>query len=235
MSHFRRLDSASGIFFLLGAVNNKLRNIPIPLVSLIFNTISLGFTLIGYILWTASCMLAPKERRKKEAWYGFSQYKHQNRLAGIIGVIGIALFFVGIAVPVIIPVAYWLIFISNAYWAIAEFHKLRSPPQNEPGYTKKNQNHYYNYALLITLASLISAIGYTAAAAVPPFFLPIFIVTTTIALFFSAIAIGELGAYFLSGCSLTNNAKMHQSLMAVSQECSASSLLPIGEKGSDRW
>lgn len=200
MSHAKHLDNASGKLFLVGFIAAKLRLLPITFLSPIFSILSLLSYLIGYTLWLIACHFHPDHPPKQEAWYGFSQFKNQNRFAAAAGFIGISLCLLSFAFPVLLLPGTAIFAISNIVWSIAEYHKRQNPP-NDPSYSPARQNYYVSYAILSSVVSVITAASLALVIIFPPI--------GVAALFFSALIGFSLTAaafYFLLSSPPTKDA-----------------------------
>ncbi|MDP1603202.1 MAG: hypothetical protein Q8M03_08055 [Legionella sp.] len=172
MSHAKRLDRASGILFLLSFVLSKLRYIPFSLFSAITYSSSLVVLMMGYFLWFLACQLYPEHPRLKGNWYAFSQFKNQNRMAAVIGSIAIICCFAAFAFPVFMVPACWLFVLSNIFWGISQFHKMKNPPTYDPDYSSSRQRTYLSYVAIMISLSILNAISATLL-----FIFPLFTVT----------------------------------------------------------
>ena len=172
MNHAKNLDNASGKLFLAGFMTAKLRQLPIPFVGQTFGLISYSCYLIGYVLWLIASRFYPDQPPKTEAWYGFTQIKHQNRTAASLGLIGVTLCLLSFAFPVLLLAGMSLFAVSNLVWSVAEYHRRQNPPQNEASYSPPRQNYYVSYAVLSTIVSVMSAAALALAVICPPIGIP---------------------------------------------------------------
>ncbi|WP_133127429.1 hypothetical protein [Legionella nagasakiensis] len=162
------LDKISGSFFLAGFIISKLKNIPILLLASILNLISLIAYLIGYTAWFLATLFYPHHPRKREAWYGFSEFKDQYQAAAVIGTVATILCFLCPLYPSLILPAVWLFTVSNLVWTIGEYHKYKKPPVNDEHYSSLRQETYLRYVLLTTVVSAITALAATVGFLFPP-------------------------------------------------------------------
>lgn len=147
----------SGYFFLLGFVSSRLNHMPIMLLNTILNVVSLVSYLIGYVSWYLASLYYPEHPPKVDYWFGFAQFRKQYQIAAILGTL--ATIFYIISPALVIPSA-WLYLISNALWAISEYHKMENPPQ-ESNYCHERQSLYVKFAILVTLSALGEALAET--------------------------------------------------------------------------
>lgn len=159
------LDSISGYFFFAGLITSKLKTIPLMLLSPIFNLASLIAYLVGYVTWHIAALCYPHHPRKPKHWYSFAELKEQYQLAALIGTLATVLCF---AFPPLIVPALWLYTISNILWSIAEYHKKEHPPAHDETFSSTKQALYVRYAVLVTIASIITTIAATAILFFPP-------------------------------------------------------------------
>ncbi len=173
------LDKISGYLFLAGFISTKLKNIPITIVAVALNIVSLFSYLIGYVAWYLAASLYPNYPRKNDTWYGFAEFKNQYQIAALLGTIAAITTIACILVPPLILPTAWLYTLSNLVWSISEHHKKENPPPDDEQYSGLRQALYLRYALLVTSSSALAAITTTATFLFPPAAL-IIITTSTI-------------------------------------------------------
>ena len=178
MSHANRLDNASSTFFFLGFAVSQLRFIPIPLITALSNSLSLLFYFIAYGLWLAASHLYPSHPGLNKHWYGFAQFKNQHSLSAFIGAIAILFSFATFFFPVAALPACWLFLISNSIWLISEYHKKKNPIPSELNFSSARQEVYIEYALVVTVSSLITALATTIIVFVPVAALPTLLIAS---------------------------------------------------------
>ncbi len=188
MNYAKLFDNISGKFFFAGLLTAKLRALPIPLITAALGLFSALSYLIGYVLWLVACHFHPERQAKENAWYGFAQINNQHRIAAAIGFVGISLSLAAIVFPGLLLPGMWLFAVSNTIWSIAEYHKLENPPQQDKIYSAHRQHYYFNYAILATLVSVISAAALTTSIIFPPLALGVFIVSALLTFSFTVAA-----------------------------------------------
>jgi hypothetical protein len=189
----RILDSISGYLFLTGFLSTKLKNIPVALVSSIFNVISLFAYLIGYVVWYVSALLYPEHPRRRDSWYGFAQFKDQYQIAALLGTIATISTIIGLIFPpLIIPTA-WLYTISNFVWSASEYHKQQNTPPGNESYSTAKQGIYIRYTLLVTASSIVAALGITVAILCPPAAFIVIPATTIIGILLTVASLAYWG------------------------------------------
>lgn len=197
MSHSlaKHLDKGSGYLFFIGFTASKLRNIPIGVVAIIFNLISLLTYLIGYIMWHIAALLYPHYPRKQTHWYGFSAFKTQYEVAALIGLVSAITAIICLAAPVLILPTAWLYAISNMVWLVSELHKKNHPPPYDEHFSSVKQLHYLRYSTLATVSSLVTAVGLTVGLFLPPVAFAVVTAATVI-----SIAVTIVGLYYWGKC-----------------------------------
>lgn len=188
MGHAKRLDKTSGIFFFLGFVAHKLTYIPVVLVSMTSNILSVALYLIGYILWLIACQIYPDYPALPKHWYAFTQFKNQYKASAILGILAFILGTVGIFFPLCLLPAAWLLALSNIIWCIGEYHKKNHPPRYDPGYSNAHQSLYLAYTITTTSIAIVAAIAATIAFVFPPTTLITLLVSGIVSLFLGALA-----------------------------------------------
>lgn len=170
------LDKISSISFFLSMLASKLQFIPTNVVAPIFTLLSVSLNFLGYGLWFVSSHFYPEHKPKYSEWYGFAAFKEQNKYAAFVGMGGVLLSLAAIALPVLAIPAAWMFFISNAFWAMGEYHKYKSPLQNEQ-YSKSYLKSCFSFAAAMTLMGLIAALTTTLIFVAPALVVPIFVVS----------------------------------------------------------
>ncbi|MDX1838269.1 hypothetical protein DIZ81_10355 [Legionella taurinensis] len=191
LRHAKRLDKASGFFFLMGFVFSKLQTIPIVFVSSLFNLLSLMCYLTAYTLWLAACERYPDHPPRTQSWYGLVQFKNQHKVAAVLGTLAILICVAAIAFPPALIASAWLFLVSNVLWCIAEYHKMRHPPVYDKEYSSKRQAVYMRYALLMTSASIVTAVATTLVFCFPPAALATLITATILCLLINLVALQD--------------------------------------------
>ncbi|WP_133129298.1 hypothetical protein [Legionella yabuuchiae] len=159
------LNKISGNLFLGGLFLSKLRYIPLLALRPILDLMSLLAYSIGYMAWYAATIFYPDHPRKRDRWYGFTEFKEQYQLASFIGLFSTILCLVN---PALILVSVWLFTLSNALWAISEYHRYKHPPAYEENFSSERQAMYLRYTFTALGVSLITAITTTIAVLFPP-------------------------------------------------------------------
>lgn len=191
LRHAKRLDKASGLFFLMGFVFSKLQSIPLVFVSAIFNLLSLLCYLTAYSLWLAACERYPDQPSHINSWYGTVQFKSQHKVAAVLGTLAILTCLAAIAFPPALIPAAWLFLVSNILWCVAEYHKMCHPPVYDEEYSSKRQAVYIRYALLMTSASLVTALATTLVFCFPPAAFATLITATILCLLINLAALHD--------------------------------------------
>jgi hypothetical protein len=158
----RILNAISGNVFFLGFLSSQLRAIPVAVVSGIFALVSLIAFLVGYLAWYLAALCFPDYARQRHQWYGFFEYKKQNLVSAMIGMVATVLC---LCCPALIFPAFILYTISNSLWVIAEYHYKNNPNPNDENFSSKRQADYLYYTLFITLGTILA----TAALAISIF------------------------------------------------------------------
>lgn len=222
MIQVAKLNKASSFFYLFAFITARLQYLPIPIATSIFRAISLGFNLIGCCIWLIASHYYPEHEIKKEEWYGFAQFKVQYSMSAILGIVATIISFCGLFFPPLFIPAAWLFFASNVLWSIGEYHKLKSPPAEDPLYSTGYQKKYFQYAITMTLIGLTTAIGTTLLILFPPITIAVLIITTII-----CGGLGILAAEFWLEFNLGNHKKDNEEAKSYQQMCN---FLGIKEK-----
>lgn len=167
MSHARRLNKASNTLFFTALILAKLRVLPVVLFASISYVASLFISLTGYLLWIISSHLYPDQKALDNRWYGFSQVKHQNKAAGVIGAIAIIFCIAATIVPTLLIPGFWLLLASNVFWCISHYHKLKNPPKYDNEFSSSRQKAYIKYAMTMTAMSVLNALAATIVVIFP--------------------------------------------------------------------
>lgn len=170
MVNIKLWDKISSGFFFAGFIIAKLHHfpIPIPAINVILTLASMSLYLAGYAVWAYTARHYPPHRRPHENWYGFAQLKTQYFLSALLGVIGAGLLIGAVFCPIAAIPGLWFFAVSNILWHIAETHKYHHPPANDITYSSMRQNKYMGFASLVTVISLLSALGGTLSILFPP-------------------------------------------------------------------
>lgn len=159
-----RLDRISGYFFTAGFFISRARILPIALLNAVLNIVSLLSYLVGYVAWFAATLLYPNHPRKRDAWYGFAEFKDQFQVASILGT---AATIICLTYPPLLLPALWLFATSNFLWIVGEYHRKENPPPYDPNFSTPRQETYLKYAYLMTSISLLTAAASTTAMCFP--------------------------------------------------------------------
>lgn len=178
------LDKLSSYLFAIGLVTGKLKSLPFWVLQSILNVVSLIAYLVGYVTWFIASLFYPDHPRKRDSWYGFTEFKQQFQLSALLGTVATIMCFIN---PVLIIPAAWIYALSNSLWSIAEYHKRENPNRSDPLYSTAKQNYYFKYTLHITIISTITAAASTLALIFPPASFVILAASTTLCIC-SAIA-----------------------------------------------
>ncbi len=141
------------------------------------NITSLTAYLIGYATWYTAGFFHPEQQRKREAWYGFAQFKEQYQAAALLGLL--ATLFCVISPTLLIPAA-WIYTTASIVWTIGEYHKNVQPSLQDPEHSSVRQANYFRYSLLSAISSGVATIATTVAFIFPSIALVAFIISTTI-------------------------------------------------------
>lgn len=141
------------------------------------NITSLTAYLIGYAIWYTAGFFHPEQQRKREAWYGFAQFKEQYQAAALLGLL--ATLFCVISPTLLMPAA-WVYTTASIVWSIGEYHKNVQPSSQDPEHSSIRQANYFRYSLLSAISSGVATIATTVAFAFPSTALVAFIISTTI-------------------------------------------------------
>lgn len=159
-----QLDNISGKLFLTGFFLSKLKSISGMVLSPILNIVSLVAYLFGYITWYLATLFYPDHPRKRDAWYGFTEFKEQYQAAAFLGTFASILCLVN---PALILPAVWIFSLSSMVWMISEYHKYRNPPSYDQNFSSARQATYLRYVATTTAISLITAFSVSLAIALP--------------------------------------------------------------------
>ncbi|MGC1182212.1 hypothetical protein [Legionella sp.] len=173
-------DDTGNFFSFSGFILSKLQYIPFTKAP-IFGYISLAFYLIGYAAWCGYNFLRPEDQKQENKWYGFAKIKAQFLFSSLIGFTATVVSIAAIFIPFLYPSAAWLFLLANIFWAIGEYHKLKTPPNND--------ENYFSYILTTTVISLVTAITATLSFVFPIAALPIFIFSLLIYISLGALAL----------------------------------------------
>jgi hypothetical protein len=189
MSYRKKLNTCSGIFFLIGSCLYKLQHIPIPAVSFVLKMISLGFYLIGYILWGIAFRPTQLDLISHWSWIAHEHLHHM--VAAITGFAATILCILSFINPLLLIIGLWIYVLSDIIWCVAEYKTWQDPARP----LSLAQQAYVGYAVCLTLIAITMAI----TAFFPPTFLAIFVAAGISA------GIGVIGAYFYSQSWQDNN------------------------------
>ncbi|GGI75289.1 hypothetical protein [Legionella impletisoli] len=189
------LDKISGNLFLGGLFLSKLRYIPVLAIRPILDLMSLLAYLVGYIAWYAATIFYPNHPRKRDRWYGFTEFKEQYQLASLVGLFSTILCLIN---PALILVSVWLFTLSNMIWAISEYHRFKHPPAYEEGFSYERQAMYLRYTMAALVVSLITAVATTVAVLFPPAAIATLVLS---ALYGNALTL--LAFYYWKQCTFT--------------------------------
>ncbi len=167
ISHFKKIDKLSNIFFIMGLFFSKLHYFPLYFLSGLFNLVALSFYLLGYITWLTASFLHPDTAINDEEWYGFAQFKQQYSISALIGTVATVLTLATLFSQILILPSAWLFLVSNVFWCIAEYHKLKNPPAYGD-YSHTQQTSYLNYCITSTSLSFFVAAMTTLTFCIPP-------------------------------------------------------------------
>lgn len=214
MKPAENLDKASSIFFFLGFITTQLQHAPILLLSGLSYVGSLFFYTFGYFFWLIACHYYPEIPPQKQHWYGFSDFKNQNRFAAIIGGVGVIFSIIGLFIPVGFVLASWLFLLSNLIWCVSEFHKTKNPPLSDPNYSTSHQEAYLRFAMISTLMCFVPAIVATVIFFFPLIASTMILIGTGISLFLGAHA---LYAWVDTNCTDHQPDRMNHSYSLLSK------------------
>ena len=170
----KALDSASSFIFIISALLFKVQVvIALPIAAVIVNFVALSLYGIAYGLWLVESLLRKDSRQLPNEWYGFASLNQQSLLTCAIGLVGTALGIAAIFFTVLIIPTCWLFAISNAIWLTGEYQKINISPEinqkTDPDYKYSKQTTYLNYAVIVTLISVVTAVIATVSFFFPPF------------------------------------------------------------------
>lgn len=178
--HYKKIDKTSGVFFTAGFFLSKISHLPLHFLSTVFNLIALLLYLVGYLTWLVASFFHPETQARQEKWYGFTEFKKQYFISAGIGTVATllavatTLFLSALLIP-----GLWLYLISNVFWVLAEYHKLKNPHEFDEDYSHTKQRSYFSYSLCATGISLVIALSTTLNILFPPlsfFVVPFFFV-----------------------------------------------------------
>lgn len=153
----------------MGAVFFKVQPIILdPFIGTLIYSIGLGFYGIAYLLWLVECVMS-KDRKKPDAWYAFAGIKTQLISCAVIGLIATVFGISAIFFPILVIPTYWLFTVSNLFWLLGEYQKMKCPPEDDPSYQAIKQRMYVRYAGAVCIIGLLTAAVTTVALFFPPF------------------------------------------------------------------
>lgn len=186
----KNFDNVVNYLFIFGFITSKLRDIAFILLSTIFGIISIFAYLFGYLLWFCSTLLTEHSPRNYDVLGQLTNSNDHYRIASLLGIIGCIMC---ISLPPIFLIPALLIFnISNFFWSMAEFHKLRYPlpPNIDPLFSSQRQKLYLYYVMGMAGSTIITTIS-----ALIIFFNPALTLVATM-LTLSAGNVLTLGAFY---------------------------------------
>lgn len=166
--------------FFTGFIISKSTLVPIALVSLILNIISLTIYAIAYLVWFLSSYASHNNRDYCElpAYKQFKKHVIQYLFSSLTGVVATILSVVAIFFPIIAIPAAALFLVSNLCWVVGEYYRLKLSDKSEHyAIVPKAQQAYFQYAVTATLVSIITLTSVVLCAAFPPLTLVITAVT----------------------------------------------------------
>ena len=186
-------DKISRGLFFVAFLSSKLKSIPVGLIALIFNFISLALYILGYSVWYLSSWLtgkAPSFYTNGDASdYGyFKNHIHQYKLSSILGIVASVLSIASFWVPGLALAAAAVFLFSNVYWCLGERNKLKQYKINEDE-RLTSQQHYYDYALLTTAVSFLAVAAITSSLFFPSMAVWIIVASTYLSVVISCYAL----------------------------------------------
>lgn len=184
----------------IGAVLSPFLAIPVALIYL-----------VGYSTWYLGSLFENKVHpHKVDAWYAFAEFKLQNEIAALLGVVATILL---LTLPTFtIPIA-WIIFSSNLFWVFATHHENSVPHHPHENFSTAVQTAYTCVTLAITALSFFTALWTTLACLLPvavPFITPLF---SALCLVLTVFIIGSAINHYLKSREWENQLKtrvLHQ-------------------------
>jgi hypothetical protein len=167
MNIARILSKVGDHLFLIGFIIARFRLLPLPILPIIVNILSLIFYLLGYILSIIAYQLSPDHPSLPNTWYGFSQFKTQSKISAMLGLAATTVCFMVFISPLAVIPVLWLFAMSNVFWCLAEYHKFNNPLAYENDYLPARQQSYLGYAFIMTILSIFSAIATTITLLCP--------------------------------------------------------------------
>lgn len=150
------IDNLSGKFFLAGLFLSKLSLIPIRTVAPVISVLSLVSYLIGYSMWYAAAWFYPDSPRRRQTWYGFSQFKEQYQISALIGIFATLLCLIN---PSLALPAMGLFTLSTFIWFTCEIHRFYHPPIDDNNYSTERQKTYLHYVSITLSMSIITTLA----------------------------------------------------------------------------
>lgn len=178
-----------GSFFFAAFISAKVKYLPLIGISPWFHIASLICNFIGHSLEYLGSRIEPNHNKHLDEWYGFLEFKEQYGAAATLGIIATVLGIVALYFPPLIIASTWVFLIGNCIKSVGEYHKYKSPPQDDPDYSHKQQKALLNYALTTCVLSLIGAVAVTLIFVFPPYTLFIVIFTTLLGIGFGALSV----------------------------------------------
>lgn len=167
MRQVRILNRTSVAFFLLGFIADKLRFVPVALVSTIANLAALFFNFLGYLAWFAASKLYPEHPKLKQVKFGLNQFKTQNKISALLGGIAIITAAIALALPVLLIPTAWLFALSSVVWVYSEYNKKQHPFPGDKEFSSKRQSLFLRFALALTTLSVLTAVAATLSFVFP--------------------------------------------------------------------
>ncbi|MFC3907703.1 hypothetical protein ACFORL_01235 [Legionella dresdenensis] len=128
------------------------------------------FNVAGFLTLIAATNYHPDQIPARAYWYGFLQFKDQVKAAATIGLFAVICSFMALAFPVMAIPAFWLYAVNSSLRCIAEYHKKRNPPINDPHFSSTKQKSSFYYSVCTATLSVVSATAMTIMILVPPAF-----------------------------------------------------------------
>lgn len=170
----KALDSASAFFFVTGALLFKLQIfMATPIIAVILNFSALSLYGIGYGVWLIESLFKKDSRQLPDKWFGFASLEEQSFYCCAIGLAGTLVGIIAIFLPILLIPTCWIFALSNTIWLIGEYQKINLPQEShvatDPDYRHAKQVAYFNFAVIVALISVVTAIIATVSFFFPPF------------------------------------------------------------------
>ncbi len=164
---FQKFQRTSSQLFTLSFILNQLQLVTGTLIGSLLSVGTLLINLMAYSCWLTASFMIPEHPKKAKGWYGFVQFKHQNKGAAIAGVFSVLFFTGALFFPALMVPGCWCIAVSNLFWLSSEYHRYHNPPSWDMDFNKKRQHIYLKYVGFMCATGVSTALLMTVSLIFP--------------------------------------------------------------------